>query len=152
GLAVLLGLPVRVEQGVQRGRLLALGQAGERGPADVQDVETVRVRGGQQLPRLGPQRLERGHLRQRRGEPVERGRGTPAATPTSPHSAWDADTCGGAAVISSDGVRSLMPPPPPACGRRRTGRCPTGWRGRPTGTRAGSRGSPTPTRPRSGSP
>src|SRR5690606_17191211 len=81
GLAVLLGLPVRVEQGIQRGRLLTFGQAVERRAADVQDVETVRVRGGQQLPRLVPQRLEGGHLRQRGGDLVERGQVTHAAPP-----------------------------------------------------------------------
>src|SRR5690606_22751407 len=80
GLSVLLGLPVRVEQGVQRGRLLLLGQAVERSAADVQDVETLRGRLGQQLPLLVPQRLEGGHLRQRGGDLVERGQVTHAAT------------------------------------------------------------------------
>src|SRR5690606_40389937 len=90
GLAVLLGLPVRVEQGVQRGRLLLLGQAVERSAADVQDVETLRVRLGQQLPRLVPQRLEGGHLRQRGGDLVERGQVTHAAPPCSPKRiSWD---------------------------------------------------------------
>src|SRR5690606_25645159 len=84
GLPVLLGLPVGVEQGVQRGRLLALGQAVERSAADVQHVETLRVRGGQQLPRLVPQGLEGGHLRQRGGDLVEWGQVAHAAPPCSP--------------------------------------------------------------------